>query len=755
MMQKVDAVIGGKTLTIETGRFADQADGAVTVQYGDTAILVTVCVSETPMQRPDFLPLSVDYEERLYAAGKIPGGFLRREGRPSQAAILAARLVDRPIRPLFPKGFNHEVQIIITVLSADQENMPEVLAIIGTSAALSLSTIPFEGPIGAVRIGYLSGEFVVNPTFSQIQESLLDLVVVGTTGAVVMVEAGSKELSEEIILEAIKLGQEVNQGLVALQQELRDTCGKPKRKFSPAVANPAVEAALSGFLSGKLSDLLARGKSEREEGVSLLKEEAVQELGESYTAHELLSLFDYKVKAELRKSILDEGRRPDGRKCTEIRPISCGTGLLPRTHGSGLFTRGLTQVLTITTLGSIRDEQRLDGLSQEETKRFMHHYNFPPFSVGETKRVGTPGRREIGHGALVERALIPVIPKEADFPYTVRLVSEVLSSNGSSSMASVCASSLSLMDAGVPIKTPVGGVAMGVVTDEAGRYAILTDIAGLEDACGDMDFKVAGTAEGITALQLDIKLKGISYEVIRAALDQARGARLQILDKMQQTIAASRPELSKFAPRMIKISIPPHKIGALIGPGGKTIRAIIEETKASVDVEDDGTVLIGSANDEAAQKAIAMIEALTREVETGAIYTGKVTRIFNFGAMVEILPGKEGLVHISELADYKVPSVEAVVKVGDEVMVVVTDIDRQGRINLSRRAVFQGLAEAGGEAKAKVTDSPPAVGGQPPGRYSEARLPAQPPQRSDRPGNQQGQPRPAPGPVTRIDKPGT
>ncbi len=705
MLHVVEGIVGGRELNIETGELAEQADSAVIVRYGDTVVLVTVCVAKEPREGVDFLPLTIDFEERLYAAGKIPGGFLRREGRPSQQAVLSGRIIDRPLRPLFPKSWRREVQIIATVLSADQENLPDILAIIGASAAIYNSDLPFEGPVGAVRVGYLDGEFILNPTFTQLQDSLLDLVIVGTKKAVVMVEAGAKEVSEELILEAIKFGQEANQQIIELEEKLHDVCGKPKVEFKVAEINPELETAVASVLNDRIAPLIAKGKLERDEAFAALKEELLEKLGESYPSQEILALFESKAKSELRKSILERGIRPDSRGLKDIRPIQCKVGLLPRTHGSGLFIRGLTQVLNIATLGSARQEQPLDGLTSEESKRFMHHYNFPPFSTGEIKRIAT-GRREIGHGALVEKALASVIPPEGDFPYTIRLVSEVLSSNGSTSMASVCSSTLSLMDAGVPIKAPVAGIAMGLVTGESGDFAVLTDLEGIEDAYGDMDFKVAGTSAGITALQMDIKLKGISYDILESALNQASDARSFILAKIQETIAFSRPELSKYAPRMIKINIDPSKIGTVIGPGGKMIRSITEQTKATINVEDDGTVLIGSIDDEAAQKAIMMIESLTRDVEVGGIYTGRVTRIFNYGALVEILPGKEGLVHISALADYRVPSVEDVVKEGDEIMVMVTDIDRQGKISLSRRAVFQESPQTAGGARVNDSSSP-------------------------------------------------
>lgn len=694
MLYKVEREFGRRLLTLKTGELARQAGSAVTVSYGDTVVLVTACMSKETRESVDFFPLTIDYEERLYAAGKIPGSFFRREGRPSQQAILASRLTDRPLRPLFPKGLRNEVQVIITVLSADQENSPDVLGVIGASTALSLSEIPFEGPVGAVRVGYSKGEFLVNPTFTELQESAIDLVVVGTKDAVVMVEAEAKEVSEKLVLEGIRFGQRINQDVISLQQQLIDLCGKPKLRFEAPAPKEELNSALATALGDRISKIFGQGKIERDQAISTLREDLLKELGDNYSRQEILSAFEARLKAELRANILGKGLRPDGRHFTEIRPLECAVGLFPRTHGSGMFSRGLTQVLNIATLGSTREEQLLDGLTAEESKRFMHHYNFPPYSTGEVKRIGTPGRREVGHGALVEKALAAVIPSEDDFPYTIRLVSEVVSSNGSTSMASVCAGTLSLMDAGIPIKAPVAGIAMGLVTGENGEFQVLTDLEGMEDAYGDMDFKVAGTAAGITALQLDTKLKGLSYEILEKALADALQARLFILTTMQKTIAASRPDLSKYAPRMVKLNIDPSKIGSVIGPGGKTIRSIIEQTKTTIDIENDGTVLIGSIDPDAAQKAIAMVENLTRDVEVNSIYTGKVTRIFPYGALVEILPGKEGLVHISELADYRVPSVEDVVKMGDEIMVKVIDLDRQGKISLSRRAVFQESAQA-------------------------------------------------------------
>ena len=698
MLRVYERTIGGRVLTMETGKLAGQADGAVLVRYGDTVVLVTACATEQPREGIDFFPLTIDYEERLYAAGKIPGSFFRREGRPTTEAVLAARLTDRPLRPLFPKGFRNDVQIVVTVLSADQENSPDVLGTIGASTAVCISSIPFGGPVSAVHVGYVEGEYVVMPTFSQLKDSEIDLTVSSTGEAVMMVEAGATGVSEELILGAIRAGHEANQEIVALQNEIIRDVGKEKTPVTKPELGEAVRNEVAKFLEGKLEEIVAAvNREERDRSLGERREELLERLGETYAAEQILAAFDERVKLQIRGSILEKDVRPDGRGLKEIRPISAEVGILPRTHGSGLFTRGQTQALTIATLGSASEEQRLDTLSPEDTKRFLHHYNFPPFSVGEVRRMGSPSRRDIGHGALAERAIEPVIPAEDEFPYTIRLVTEVLSSNGSTSMASVCGSTLALMDAGVPIKGPVAGIAMGLIKGDDGNYKILTDIAGLEDAMGDMDFKVAGTAGGITALQMDIKVKGITPEIMGEALEQAREARLEILGKMHETIAESRQELSRYAPRMYRIKIPQAKIGTVIGPGGRVIRSIIEETKCTIDVEDDGTVFIGSISEEAANRAMEIIQGLTKEVEVGQIFTGKVTRITNFGAFVELTPGgKEGLVRISELADYRVPSVEDVVKLGDEIMVQVIEIDSMGRVNLSRRAVLEGATE--GEA---------------------------------------------------------
>ncbi|MBI2872861.1 MAG: polyribonucleotide nucleotidyltransferase [Chloroflexi bacterium] len=757
MARNYEVEVAGKRLVIETGELAEQAGGAVTLRYGDCVVLATACISPQPREGADFFPLTVDYEERLYAAGKIPGSFFRREGRPSQEATLAARLTDRPLRPLFPKGLRNDVQVIITILSVDKENPPDVLGIIGASTALSISEVPFGGPVAATRMGYLDNQFVVNPTFAQIQQGALELVVAGTRDAVVMVEAGAKEVPEEVVLEAIRRGQEINQVLIDLQNRMAAEIGKPKMAFTaPKGVEPTLEERVSGIARDRLAALIDRGeaKGERNAELRAIEEELVQKLGDTDGKAQVAEAFDALLKRVVRTKILDQGRRPDGRGPRDIRPISCQVGILPRTHGSGLFTRGQTQVLSIVTLGSMREEQRLDTLSPEDTKRFMHHYNFPPFSVGEVRRLGSPGRREVGHGALAERALAPVIPGEEEFPYTIRIVSEVLSSNGSTSMASVCGSTLALMDAGTPIKRPVAGVAMGLVMGDHGRFVVLSDIQGIEDFLGDMDFKVAGTAAGITALQMDIKMKGITLDVMRQALAQAQAGRLHILSRMTDTMPQTRSTLSPYAPRMVRITVPVDKIGAVIGPGGKTIRSIIEETGVTIDVADDGTITIGSVNGEASQRAISIIETLTREVEVGQTYKGKVTRLMNFGAFVEILPGKEGLVHISELAEERVTSVEDVVKVGDELEVKVVEIDRMGRINLSRRAVLLGESTPahreerrepprermgpGGPPRHGFGEGGPPRGGRPNGSYrGERGRPGAPPT---------GGPGPRPGP---------
>src|ERR671919_2462415 len=863
---KVEAEIGDKSLSLEAGKLAEQADGAVLVRYGDSVVLATAVAAREPREGADFFPLTVDYEERMYAAGKIPGGFIKRESRPSEAAILAMRLTDRPIRPLFPKGYYNDVQVVLTVLSTDQENDPDMLALNGASAALTISSIPFLGPVGAVRVGRIDGQFITNPTNSQLAESDLDLVVAGTREAVMMVEAGAKIVPESVMADAIAYGHAEAQKSIDLQEKLAGTVAKPKKlpfigpkadsiaklgkrlengqtdfvvidlettsikpefgyivdvaalrlrdgqvverfeslvnpgrsivghqihgRWDADVASAPTAAELLPRLAEfvgdtpivahnigfdlpfvmrhmptevdwrpsavydtlelayqlypdagvyKLADLvrfvfgrdhgaahrampdagptaelflnLTAGLADRLNAVRADIATEVRRARESYDRNEqgerfedirrrhgiASPLIDVLTKATVRELVLGENIRIDGRDTTTIRPISVEVGVLPRTHGSGIFTRGQTQALSIATLGPQSDIQRMDTISPETEKRYLHHYNMPPYSVGEAKFMRGPGRREIGHGALAERALVPVLPSEAEFPYVIRVVSEVVSSNGSTSMASTCGSTLSLMDAGVPIKAPVAGAAMGLITDAAsGRYAVLTDITGKEDAYGDMDFKVTGTAEGVTALQMDIKVAGITTEIMRDALRQAYDARMHILGKMTEVISASREELSPFAPRITTLKIPVDKIRDVIGAGGKVIRQVTAETGTEINIEDDGTIQIAATSGEAAQKAIRWIEGLTKDVEVGKEYLGKVTRIMNFGAFVEILPGKEGLVHISQLADYRVPRVEDVVSIGDELMVVVTEIDRMGRVNLSRRAAMERhMAKAG------------------------------------------------------------
>ena len=695
MSNSYEVEIGGRTLTIETGLLAQQASGSVVVRYGETIVLVTA-VAGGVREGIDFMPLTVDYEERLYAAGRIPGSFFRREGRPTTEAVLAGRLTDRTIRPRFPKGLRNDIQIIATVLSVDLENPPEALSIIGASAALSMSQIPFDGPIAGTRVGHVAGEFVVNPTYEQLAKSDLDLTISGSRDAMIMVEAGAKEVDEETILKALSIGQETNVKIVELQDRIVADIGKAKTTgWVPAPANgdAALFERVEELAKAKVEAVIDRGEARGDRSGALkdLEQDAVTTLAPSYDGGKVAKAFDDLVKKVVRAKILNEGKRPDGRKLTEVRPLSSAVGLIPRTHGSALFQRGETQILTLTTLGSLSMEQRLDSLSPAERKRYLHHYNFPPYSVGEVRRIGT-GRREIGHGALAERALEPVIPDQMEFPYALRLVSEALGSNGSTSMGSVCGSTLSLMDAGVPIKAPVSGVAMGLITGDGGKFAVLTDIQGVEDFMGDMDFKVAGTPAGVTALQMDIKVSGLTPEVMRSALFQAKEGRAFILDHMLGTLAEPRAELNRYAPRMVRIQIPVDKIGAVIGPGGKTIRGIIEETGVSIDVDNDGMVTIGATDQEACAKAIQIIEGLTKEVEVGQVYTGKVVRLMNFGAFVEILPGKDGLVHVSELSTERVASVEAAVSIGDELTVMVTEIDRMGRVNLSRRAVLEGNA---------------------------------------------------------------
>ena len=696
MIHRQEAVIGGRVMSIETGRVAEQASGAVLVRYGETVILATVVGSDEPREGIDFFPLTVDVEERMYAAGKIPGGFIKREGRASEHAILACRLADRPLRPLFPKGYRNDVQIVITVLSVDQENDSDILGIVGASAALSVSDIPFAGPVGAVRVGYVDDQLVINPTESQMPNSRLDLAIAGTSDAVMMVEAGAKELPEDLMLEAVRFGQEALQDIIKIQEKLAQAVNITKRSFTPPIVDTELQGKVAEFVRPRFDTAVNNpNKAARSTALALVQDELVAELGTQYPDRlkDIITFYEKELKAYVRGNILDNGQRPDGRDLKTIRPISCEVGLLPRTHGSAIFTRGQTQVLSVITLGSPGEEQILDGLGPNENKRFMHHYNFPPYSTGESKPLRGPGRREIGHGALAERAIAAVIPAQNEFPYTIRAVSDVLSSNGSTSMGSVCGTTLALMDAGVPIHAPVAGVAMGLITGEgerAGKWAVMSDIQGIEDALGDMDFKVAGTADGVTALQMDIKVKGITYEIMTKALEQAREGRMFIMDKMLEAIDAPREDLSEYAPRIQTIKINPDKIGAVIGPGGKMIRKIQEESGAKIDIEDDGSVNISASSGDAMQQAMDAVRALTEEVEVGRIYTGTVRRLVDFGAFVEILPGKEGLVRTSQLADYQVMRPEDVVSVGDEITVMVIEVDQQGRVNLSRRAALSG-----------------------------------------------------------------
>ncbi len=745
-VKTVSTEVAGRTLSLETGLLAEQAHGAVLIRYGDTMVLAAVVGEREPKEHMDFFPLTVDYEERMYAAGKIPGGFIKREGRPTEAAILAARLTDRPIRPLFPKGYRAEVQIINTVMSADQENDPDTLSIIAASAALTISPIPFEGPIAAVRVGYIDGQVVVNPTNLDLADSALDAVVAGTDDAIMMVEGEAQELPEATLLEAFTAAHEEIKRLVAIQRELAAQVGTEKWPFTPPEKNSELIAAVRDFLGDRLASAVRNpDKVVRLEGTSGLKREVLAHLagGEDgaeprYAAKDVTDAFEGLLKEEVRGSILREGIRPDGRRPDEVRPIWSKVGYLPRTHGSAIFTRGQTQVVTTVTLGSTAEEQRLDSISPEDRKRYIHHYNFPPFSVGEVRRLRGASRRDIGHGALAERALLAVIPDADEFPYTMRLVSEVVSSNGSTSMASVCGSSMALMDAGVPISAPVAGVAMGLITGgESGGFTVLTDIQGMEDALGDMDFKVAGTSVGVTAIQMDIKVKGITAEIMRQALEQAHAGRQHILGKMAETIAEPRESLSPFAPRVQRLKINPEKIGAVIGPGGKMIRSLQEETGTKIDIEDDGTVSISSADPAGAERAIAKILGLTQEIriERGEIYTGKVVSIMPYGAFVELLPGKDGLVHISELSEdpaIRVNRVEDVLNVGDEVKVMVTEVAPNGKVSLSRRAAITG-----------ELPEPKAERGPRPGsdRFDRG------PRRPDRgPGGPQGDDRPRSGP---------
>ncbi|KZZ82805.1 MULTISPECIES: polyribonucleotide nucleotidyltransferase [Bacillaceae] len=682
----------GRTLTVEAGQLAKQANGAVLIRYGDTAVLSTATASKEP-KAVDFFPLTVNYEERLYAVGKIPGGFIKREGRPSEKAILASRLIDRPIRPLFADGFRNDVQVISIVMSVDQNCSSEMAAMFGSSLALTISDIPFEGPIAGVTVGRIDNEFIVNPTVDQMEKSDINLVVAGTKDAINMVEAGADEVPEETMLEAIMFGHEEIKRLIAFQEEIASQIAKEKVEIQLYSHDADIERSIREAAEADMIQAIqVQEKHAREEAIQTVKKRVMESYKEQDADEETLKqaseILSKMVKGEVRRLITEEKIRPDGRKPDEIRPLSSSTGLLSRTHGSGLFTRGQTQALSICTLGALGDVQILDGLGIEESKRFMHHYNFPSFSVGETRPLRGPGRREIGHGALGERALEPIIPSEKDFPYTIRLVSEVLESNGSTSQASICASTLAMMDAGVPIKAPVAGIAMGLVKSGE-HYSVLTDIQGMEDHLGDMDFKVAGTSKGVTALQMDIKIEGLSREILEEALLQAKKGRMEILDSMLATISEPRKELSPYAPKILMMSINPDKIRDVIGPSGKQINKIIEETGVKIDIEQDGTVFISSVDEAMNQKAKSIIEDLVREVEVGQMYLGKVKRIEKFGAFVEIFSGKDGLVHISELAEERIGKVEDVVSIGDEILVKVTEIDKQGRVNLSRKAVLK------------------------------------------------------------------
>jgi polyribonucleotide nucleotidyltransferase len=740
-VKRYSAMVGTRTVTFETGKLAHQAGGAVTIALEDSIVFAAATMGGV-RDGIDFFPLSVEYEERLYAGGKIPGSFFRREGRPSTDAILTARLTDRPLRPLFAKGMRNEVQVMMFSISADGINPLDVLAINAASAAVMISDIPWGGPVGAVRVGRVDGEFVINPTFAEIEKSDLDLRLAGTRDAILMVECGADEIPEDVMVAALELGHKSIQPLIDLQLQMQAEVGKPKREASFMNASEETNKKVFASVSGPMNDLLDKplSKSEFYTGMEALETVLVAEMtsvpeganaADYPTVKDVKTAFSEAEGAVVRERILSMGKRPDGRTPTEIRPIWCEVEISPRAHGSGLFTRGETQVLTLATLGTLGEAQELDNLSPVDSKRYMHHYNFPPYSTGEVKPLRGQSRRETGHGALAERALEPVIPNEETFPYTLRLVSEVLASNGSSSMASVCGSTLALMDAGVPIKAPVAGVAMGLVTDATGRYKVLTDIQGTEDHLGDMDFKVAGTKDGITALQMDIKISGLSADIMKEALAQAHDARLFILGKMLEVLPEPRANLKPHAPRIITVKIPVDKIGALIGPGGKNIRALQEETKVKIDVQEDGTVYIASVDGVGAEIARQRVEALGETAELGRIYTGKVVRIAEFGAFVEIVPGMDGLVHISQLDSERVNKVEDIVNMGDEITVMVTGIDPAGKIRLSRQAVLEGwtLQEAQ-ERDAKKSGPRPSGGGDRGGRPSG--------DRNGRPGGDRG-----------------
>ena len=687
--------IGGKLLELEIGKVCELANGQVMVRYGDTVVNVTACASKEPRPDIDFFPLSCDYEEKMYAAGKIPGGFIKREGRPSEKAILNSRLMDRPLRPLFPKGFFNDVQVVATVMSVDDDAPSEIAAMIGSSAALAISDIPWEGPTGSVLIGMVDGQFIVNPSLEQREASTMHLVVSGTKEAIMMVEAGAQEVPEDTILDAIMFAHEEIKKIVEFIEEIVKEVGKPKMEIELYKVPEDIEAAVREYAEDKMrAAIQTYDKMERLDNMDAVEAETKEHFEEIYpdNGKDIGNVLYTITKEQVRKMILDDGIRPDNRKRTEIRPIWCDTHVLPRTHGSGLFKRGQTQVLSVATVGPLSEAQTIDGINEQTEKRYMHHYNFPPYSVGEAGRMKSPGRREIGHGALAERALLPVLPSEEDFPYAIRVVSEVLSSNGSTSQASVCGSCLALMDAGVPIKAPVAGIAMGLIErveeDGSSKMAILSDIQGMEDFLGDMDFKVAGTAKGVTAIQMDIKVHGLSKEVLQNALKQAYEGRMHIMKEMLDELPAPREEMSPYAPRIISMHIDPDHIRTVIGPGGKTINRIIAETGVKIDIDDTGLVYIAAPDMKSAEAGVREIELLTKEPEPGEIYEGKVTRIMNFGAFIEILPGKEGLLHISKMAKHRVEKVEDEMNIGDIVKVKVTEIDSQNRINLSRKELL-------------------------------------------------------------------
>ena len=691
MYKKVEAEIGGRTMTFETGKLAKQTSGSVVVSSGDTMVLVTA-VAEKKIKNMGFLPLTIEYQERMYAAGRIPGSYFRREiGRPSEKEVLTCRLIDRPLRPLFPKGYMSETQVIITVFSADQEIDPDILAMNGASTALAISDIPWNGPIAAARVGYIDGEYILNPTSSQLEKSAMNLVVAGTESAVVMVEGSTGELSEEVVLEAIFFAHKGIQPLIELQNNLRGKIGKPKREVVPPEINETLKAKVEEVAAGGMEEVVTTAdKMERGDRYDKLKEEVLEQLDEEMyeSEGEVFDLLSAYKKAVMRGRIVNDGQRLDGRSFDQVRPIDCEVGVLPRTHGSALFTRGETQAMVVGTLGSERDEQHLEGLEGSEFRRFMLHYNFPPFCVGEVRFLRGPSRRDIGHGTLARRGIAAVLPSAEEFPYTMRVVSEVLESNGSSSMATVCGASLALMDAGVPIKAPVSGVAMGLIK-EGDKVVVLTDILGDEDHLGDMDFKVVGTSKGIAALQMDIKIEGVDREVMADALSRAKDARLHILDRMEDALGTPREDVSDHAPKYVTIKIHPDKIRDIIGPGGKVIREMTAEFDSKIDVEDDGTVKIFSGSNEAAAGLVARIEEMTAMPEVGRVYDGLVRTIKDFGAFVQILPGTDGMVHISELANYRVNKVTDILKEGDRVKVKVIDVDGRGRIRLSRKAALE------------------------------------------------------------------